>query len=455
MILPSHDKKREAAERICRRLSNEGFRALLAGGCVRDVLLNIPPQDYDIATDARPEDVARLFDRTLDVGAQFGVQVVIESEGAFEVTTFRTDGPYLDGRRPSHVAFADERADAQRRDFTINAMFLDPKTQEIIDYVGGKKDLDAGVIRTVGDPNQRFEEDHLRLLRAIRFAARFGFVIEPTTRDAIKRAASQILHTSAERVRDELIKILTQGNVQRAFELLDETGLIEHILPEVAAMKGVQQPEAFHPEGDVFVHTLRMLDLMNAPTPTLAFGVLLHDAGKPLTQSVTDRIRFNNHAKIGAEIAAHVCERLRLPTRDTQRIAWLVREHMRLSDAPHMRESRLKRFVRQEGFPELLELGRLDCLASHRSLDTIEWLEDYLKQQKPEELRPRPLLTGQDLIALGYTPGPLFSRILQALENAQLEGAVSNPEEAKQYILATWPHERTGGNAAPESGANP
>lgn len=433
------DGRRAAAERICGRLIRAGHRALLAGGCVRDLLLGRTPKDYDIATSARPEEVMQLFEHTIDVGAAYGVLLVVVPEGPFEVATFRIDGPYLDGRRPSRVEFTDEKADAQRRDFTINALFYDLQEDRVIDYVGGQEDLGAKVVRAVGDPRVRFQEDHLRLLRAVRFAARLGYCIEEATAAAVREMANLIRKTSAERVRDELFKILTEGGARRAFELMDDLGLLEAVLPEVARMKGVSQPAEFHPEGDVFTHTLLMLEMLDNPSSTLAMGVLLHDVGKPLTQTVQDRIRFHNHTKVGAELARDICKRLRVSNDDTGRIVWLVAQHMRLADAPEMRESRLKRFVRHEGFSELVELCRLDALASHRSLDTIEWIERYLAQLKPEEVRPKAILTGDDLIAMGYRPGPLFGEILRSIEDAQLEGSLTTPEEARQFVRSRWP----------------
>jgi len=436
------NKRQAAAEQICSTLRRHGFRALLAGGCVRDMLLKTPPRDFDIATNARPFEVAELFERTIDIGAAFGVQVVLLPEGPFEVTTFRKDGPYHDGRHPCSVAFTGEEEDARRRDFTINALFYDPVDRKVLDYVGGLDDLRTGLVRAVGVPRERFEEDHLRLLRAIRFAARLRYAIERETYQAIRESAPRITLTSAERIRDELLKMLTEGGTRRAFEMLDDTGLLHQILPEVSAMKGVAQPPEFHPEGDVFTHTLLMLDLLNHPSAALALGVLLHDAGKPATQTRTDRIRFNDHDKAGAIIAREVCERLRLPRRDTERVVWLVAQHMRFQHIPKMRESKRKRTIRADGFEELKELCRIDCLASHGNLDTVVWVENYQAQLPPESLRPEPLVQGNDLIALGYPPGPLFSKILKHVEDLQLDGRLTTPDEARAFILAHWPRER-------------
>lgn len=428
-----------AAESICAGLHAHGYRALLAGGCVRDLILGVTPKDYDIATSARPQDVAAIFERTIGIGAAFGVQLVLLPEGRFEVTTFRKDGPYEDGRHPSTVTFTDEEEDARRRDFTINALFYDPFNKKVLDYVQGRKDLRDGIVRAVGPPRQRFHEDHLRLLRAIRFAARLGYTIEENTYQAVKDMAPLITTTSAERIRDELLMILTEGGAKRAFELLDKTGLLPHFLPEISAMKGVEQPPQFHPEGDVFTHTLLMLDLLHNPSPTLALGALLHDVAKPVTQTKTDRIRFNDHDKTGAEMARDICQRLRLSRHQTERVVWLVSQHMRFAHLPKMRENKRKRLVRAEGFEELKELCRIDCLASHQKLSTIEWVENYQARMPREVLRPEPLLRGHDLIELGYSPGPLFSKILKKIEDLQLEGQLTGKDEARDFVTNHWP----------------
>jgi poly(A) polymerase len=428
----------QGAREVCNVLRTGGFRALLAGGCVRDKLLGRSPEDFDIAADAHPEDVIALFPKTVAVGASFGVVLVLWKGERYEVATFRADGPYLDGRRPSSVTYTDPEHDAQRRDFTINALFLDPETDQVIDYVGGQQDLEVGVVRAVGDPYRRFEEDHLRLLRAVRFTARFDYELESQTRDAVLALHSKIHGTSAERIRDELVKMLCEGHARRAFELLHETRLLHEVLPEVAAMEGVEQPAAFHPEGDVWTHTLIMLDQLQNPTPTLAMGVLLHDVGKPVTQTFEDRIRFNNHDHVGADMARDICHRLRFSKKDTEQIVWLVDQHMRLATLPDMKESKRRRFVREEGFSELVALGRIDCLGSHGMLDTVDWIEDYRANLKPEQTRPPALVTGNDLITMGYKPGPLFKEILSAVEDAQLEGKLETPEAARAFIRATW-----------------
>jgi len=424
----------QAAVRVQRRLRDAGYRAVLAGGCVRDIILGIEPKDYDIATSATPEEVARLFKKVVSVGVEFGVQLVVMPEGVYEVTTFRKDGTYADGRHPDHIEFVDEYEDAKRRDFTINAMFYDPDTGEIIDYVGGREDLEKQLLRTVGPPRQRFAEDHLRILRAVRFAARLGYTIEPETYDAIKGMSHLVTRTSGERIRDEIFKILTEGGAPRGFELMDETSLLQTLLPEVAAMKGVEQPEAFHPEGDVFVHTMLMLEHLDKPTPALALAALLHDVGKPVTQTFEDRIRFNNHDKVGARMSEDICRRLRTSHETRVKVAWMVENHMRLGVIPDMRESKRKRFIRNPWFPELLELGRLDCIASHGCLDGIYWIEHYIKSLPEEKLKPEPLLRGHDLIEMGLEPGPIFSELLNAVEDAQLEGEISTKDEARRLI---------------------
>ena len=423
---------------VCQVLRDAGHRTLLAGGCVRDLLLGATPKDCDIATSARPEETAKLFHSVIGVGAAFGMQIVTRPAANYEVATFRHDGPYTDGRHPSHVEFLGEEEDARRRDFTINALFYDPETKAIIDYVGGQQDLRDGIVRAVGEPCARFEEDHLRLLRAVRFAARLDFSIETETRDAITKGARSIRQTSPERVCDELTKMLLEGGAKRAFELMDETELLAEVLPEIARMKGVDQPPEYHPEGDVFVHTLLLLDSLRAPSPTLAVGALLHDVGKPVTQTVEGRIRFNLHDKAGVRISEEICGRLRMSNYDTERISWLVGRHMRVAAAPEMRASKLKRLVREEGFTELLELFRLDCIASHNKLGTYEWLKDYAENLQPEETRPARLLTGRDLIAMGYRPGPLFKEILRAVEDAQLEGEIGSSEEARGMVHRRW-----------------
>ena len=431
--------QRAAANRICATLREHGHEALLAGGCVRDTLLGVKPKDYDIATEAKPEEIRKLFSRCIPVGAAYGVELVIEPEGEFEIATFRSDGPYEDGRHPTSVTFTNAEEDAKRRDFTINAMFMDPETDKIIDYVDGQRDLDLRLIRAVGDAETRFQEDHLRLLRAVRFSCQLGFSIETETFSAVKQHASKIEGTSPERIRNELELILTQANPDQGIQLLDDTGLLDVLLPEVSMMKGCEQPPEFHPEGDVFVHTLLCLRQLDRPSFTVAMGTLLHDVGKPLTQTFEDRIRFNSHEKAGAFEAKKICRRLHLSNAESERIVWLVSQHMRVGAAPEMRESKRRRLVREEGFEELMEVFRADCLGSLGNLETYEWLKAYKRESTPEQTRPSRLLTGHDLLALGYPQGPLLKEILSGLEDAQLEEVILNRDSALDYVKYRWP----------------
>lgn len=435
---------RELAEEICRVLAKAGHRAYFVGGCVRDLVLGREPGDYDVATDARPERVQELFPRSLAVGAQFGVIVVYEDSVEVEVATFRSDVGYSDGRHPDRVIYANSpREDVLRRDFTINGLLMDPRTAEVLDFVGGRDDLRAGIIRGIGAPEVRFAEDKLRMVRAVRFAARFGFAIEPITLAAIRKLASQVRQVSAERLRDELTKLLTEGAARRGFELLDETGLLEVLLPEVEKMKGVKQPPEFHPEGDVWTHTLLMVEkLPVGVSSTLAWGALLHDVGKPPTftppSGPEDRIRFDEHVEVGTRMAEEICRRLRFSNDETEQIAALVANHLRFKDVFQMRPSTLKRLVRLPKFDEHMELHRLDCLSSHGSLEAYEFVRRFLAQTPPEQVRPPRLVTGDDLKQLGYTLGPLFKEILQTVEDAQLEGRLGNREEAIAFIRANF-----------------
>jgi poly(A) polymerase len=428
-------KIRGAATEIVRRLRAGGYQAYLVGGCVRDVLMGREPADYDVATDATPEQVLELYPLSLTVGAHFGVVAVPQVDGPIEVATFRSDGRYWDSRHPSEVRYAKTpQEDVRRRDFTINGLLYDPIEDRILDYVNGQADIRGRRIRTIGDPFERFAEDHLRMLRAVRFAARFGFTIDPAAVQAIRQLAHHVQNTSAERVRDEIAKILTEGSPRRGFELLDETRLLPEVLPEIKALQGVAQPAEFHPEGDVWVHTMMMLDGLRSPSPTLALGVLLHDVGKPPTFTVRERIRFDNHVEVGAKMAQEICHRFRLSSRETERVVELVRHHLRFKDFPRMRRSTQLRFLRMEGFDEHLELHRLDCLASHGDLTNYEMARRMLAETPAEQIKPPPLLSGDDLIAHGYKPGPLFKQILQAVEDAQLEGRIQNREQALQLV---------------------
>ena len=437
----------ELANSICEVLRSAGNEALLVGGCVRDLLLGREPADYDVATDATPDEVMALFPDNVAVGAQFGVIVVPRDGLKVEVATFRADAGYSDGRHPDAVVFArTPKEDVQRRDFTINGLLMRNDTGEVLDFVDGQADLRAGIIRAIGEPYRRFQEDKLRLLRAVRFAARFGFTIEPATFDAMRRHAREITQVSAERVRDELTKLLTEGAARRGFELLDETGLLAEVLPEIAAMKGVEQPPQFHPEGDVWIHTRLMLEQLPAGTsPTLAWGVLLHDVGKPATfrsaAETGDRIRFDGHVDVGVRMAQDITRRLRFSNEDAEQIVALVDNHMRFKDVEQMRASTLKRFVRLPRFEEHLELHRLDCLSSHRRLESYGFVTRTLAETPPEQIRPTRLLTGEDLLEMGYQPGPVFSEMLRAVEDAQLEGQLKTKDEAKEYVKHSF--ERT------------
>ncbi|MGB9404310.1 MAG: CCA tRNA nucleotidyltransferase [Candidatus Acidiferrales bacterium] len=431
---------RELADKICRKLREAGHQAYLVGGCVRDLELGREPLDYDVATDAHPGRVQEMFPESQAVGAQFGVILVVEDGAQVEVATFRSDIGYSDGRHPDHVVFAKTaREDVARRDFTINGLLLDPLTREVLDYVGGRADLRAGIIRAIGDPETRFREDKLRMVRAVRFAARFGFSIEPATFAAIQKLAPEIHVVSAERLRDELTKILIEGAARRGFELLDDTGLLAQVLPEIARMKGVEQPPQFHPEGDVWIHTRLMLEMLPAGAScAIAWGVLLHDVGKPPTFTPQagpgTRIRFDGHVDVGTRIAEDICRRLRFPNSDTEQVAALVANHLRFKDVPEMRPSTLKRFVRLPHFDEHLELHRLDCLSSHRQLEIYDFVRRFLAETPPEEVRPSRLITGDDLKAFGLIPGPEFKDILRSVEDAQLEGRIQTRDAALDFV---------------------
>jgi putative nucleotidyltransferase with HDIG domain len=429
----------ELARKIVTTLKSSGHQAYFVGGCVRDLLLGEQPKDYDIATDARPDQITALFLNSGLVGAHFGVVLVREQAVQVEVATFRSDHAYVDGRHPVAVSFeTGPRQDVLRRDFTINALLLDPDRNEILDFVGGRDDLRNRIIRAIGDPDARFREDHLRMLRAVRFAARLDYRIEQATLDAIRRLHGLILVVSAERVRDELVRILTEGGARRGFELLDQTGLLSGLLPEIAAMKGVAQPPEYHPEGDVWTHTLMLLENLRNPSPTLALGALLHDVGKPPTFRVANRIRFDGHVEKGVEMAEAILSRLRFSSEEIRQVTALVANHMRFKDAPQMKVSTLKRFLRLENFPEHLELHRLDCVSSHGHLENYELVRRSMQELPEDQLKPKPLLTGADLIAAGYRPGPAFIRILAAVEDAQLESKIQNREDAMAFVCAQF-----------------
>jgi poly(A) polymerase len=430
-----------AARSIVERLRTKGFEALYAGGCVRDRLLGLEPHDYDIATSARPDEVEALFPRTVPVGAQFGVILVLEGGAEIQVATFRGDGAYHDGRHPESVHYTDAEGDARRRDFTINGLFFDPTEDNVLDYVGGRDDLQKHLIRAIGNPSERFAEDKLRLLRAIRFATTLGFSIDPGTWSALLEWAPEIHAVSAERIRDELCKILLSPNRLRGFDLLDQSGLLRMVLPEMEPLKGCDQPPDFHPEGDVFVHTRLMLSLLPEKVSLpLVLSVLFHDLGKPSTRIVdeTGRIRFNGHEGVSAEISHRIMQRLRFPNEVIDAVIPAVRLHMSFKDVPNMRVSTLKRMMARPTFEDELELHRVDCLGSHGMLDNHAMLIAKREEFSHQPLIPLPLINGDDLISLGWKPGKQFSQVLQALQTRQLEGTLSSREEALSWIASEY-----------------
>src|SRR5437868_11725555 len=443
---------KDVAISIVRSLQEAGYQAYFVGGCVRDVILGREPADYDVATDATPDQVMQIFPETYAVGAKFGVVLVpapfhnANENEVVEVATFRSDVGYSDGRHPDQVRYSkDPREDVERRDFTVNGLLLDPIKDEVLDFVGGRKDLESHIIRAIGEPERRFAEDKLRMLRAVRFAARFGYATEPATFAAIQKLAPQIHQVSRERVRDELTKMLTEGQAHQALLLLDQTGLLREVLPEISAMKGVEQPPQFHPEGDVFVHTLLLLEKLPQPCPaTLAWGALLHDVGKPATFRVApDRIRFDGHVDVGVKMAEEICRRLRFSNDDTEQILALIANHMRFAQVQQMKNSTFKRFVRMSRFAEHLELHRLDCQASHGDLTSYKFTRQKMASMPPEAIRPAPLVSGDDLIAAGYQPGPRFKQILSTVEDAQLEGRLQSKESAMKLVRQEFPRDGT------------
>ena len=445
-VLQDEGRARAAATAIVKTLRDAGFQAYFAGGCVRDLLLGRMPADYDVATSARPDAVLAMFPKTFAVGAHFGVVLVVSDGDGSEVMTEvatsrrRNDGAYSDGRHPDAVRFSESaEEDVQRRDFTINGMLLDPLRDDggaVLDFVGGRADLDAKVVRAIGDPLRRFEEDKLRMLRAVRFAARFGFAIEPATLAAIQKLAPKIEQVSRERIREELTKMLTEGKAADAFRLLDTSGLLVQVLPEIARMKGVAQPPEFHPEGDVWVHTLLLLEKLEPGcSPTLAWGTLLHDVGKPPTYTEgPDRIRFNGHAEVGTRMAEAILKRLRFSNEECEQIALLVKHHMRFGNVMEMKESTLKRFFRLPHFEEHLALHRMDCMSSHGLLRLYDYAKERYERMPAEQVRPVLLVTGADLIAEGYAPGPRFKEMLAAAEDAQLEGLIATKDEGLTLV---------------------
>ncbi len=429
---------RKAALQIVHILHANGYEALFAGGCVRDKLLGHIPQDYDIATSAPPAKVERLFDQTVAVGKAFGIIRVRYQGYEIEVATFRNEGPYLDGRRPSFVQFATAREDAERRDFTVNGLFYDPIRRIVLDFVGGKSDLRRQILQAIGDPRKRFQEDHLRLLRCIRLVAQLDFRIEPKTWKALVSMASKIRSVSAERVRDELNKLLIAPHVTKGLRLMSRSGLMRWLLPEIETMRGISQPRAFHPEGDVFTHTLHVIAHLHQPTPRLAWAALLHDVGKPPTfeKSLVRgriRIRFPSHARVGTKLADRILRRLRFSNADREAILQMVANHMTFKDVKSMRPATLKRLLARPTFDEELVLHRADCMASHGKLDNVNFLRRRRRELSEEEIHPKRLVNGNDLIAMGLKPGPIFGKILSAVEEAQLEGRLQNRHQALDF----------------------
>ena len=443
IVLLPMSQQEEQARTIVQTLRQHGHTAYFAGGCVRDRLLGVQAKDFDIATDARTAEIWKIFPQTIPVGAQFGVVLVVLEGVPYEVATFRADGAYRDGRHPVAVRFSTAREDALRRDFTINGMFFDPLTDTVIDYVGGQADLHNRIIRAIGEPAARFHEDRIRLLRAVRFAARLGFSIEPETWRAVRQLASTLTDMAWERIGDEVVKTLTEGSARPAVGLLAESGLLENILPEIMALRGVAQSPDFHPEGDVFVHTLlvlKQLDALHQPSETLALGALLHDVAKPRCRGQKgERVTFYGHCEQGADMAVDICQRLKRSRATWERVAFLVKNHLRLRDAPRMRPARLKRFLRQAGIAELLELARLDALGSNGDLEAYAFCRRQLSELGPEALSPPRLVSGRDLIQLGFQPGPRFATILNAVEEAQLEGRLRSRPAALAWVQQHWP----------------
>ena len=434
---PAAHGYRLAAE-IVGKLRAAGHLAYFAGGCVRDMLRGSEAKDYDIATSALPAEVQRLFPRTVAVGAHFGVICVLEEARQFEVATFRSDGAYLDGRHPKEVTFSSPQEDAERRDFTVNGMFYDPIAGEVIDFVGGRADLDRKLLRAIGDAASRFREDRLRMLRAIRFATVLGFEIDPGTWEALQTLAPEIHAVSAERIREELVRIFLSPNRLRGLDLLDQSGLLGQIIPEMLPLKGCEQPPQFHPEGDVWVHTRAMIGLLPEEVSVpLVFAVLLHDIGKPPTYSLDPaegRIRFNAHDKVGAGMTRAIMERLRFSRDEIEATVEAVDQHMVFKDVQRMRVARLKRFMARPGFEEEMELHRVDCQSSHAMLDNYDFLRGKQEEFANEPLIPPPLINGGDLIALGWKPGPKFKEVLDAVQTRQLEGTLTSHEEALAWV---------------------
>lgn len=433
------------ARELVLELRNAGHKAFCVGGCARDTLLGIEPKEYDITTSATPEEVSEIFPHTVPIGVSFGVILVITGKYQFEVATFRKDQYYSDGRHPDSVIYSSkEQEDVLRRDFTINGMLYDPVTEEVIDYVGGIEDLNKRIVQTIGDPYERFNEDKLRMMRAIRFSSRYNFELDPETFNAIQKLAPEITQVSRERIRDEITKIISQNNPGHGLKMLSASGLLKYILPDVEIMHGVEQPPEFHPEGDVFIHTCLVLDKLyenqgGTVSPELAMGALLHDVGKPPTFSISDRIRFNGHDKLGADMSKKICRDLKFSNKQIELIYELIRDHLKFKDVFKMKKSTLKRFIGMPHFEEHMALHLADCQASHGLTAAYEFVMEKFNEFEEEEIKPPPLMTGRDLIREGYKPGPLFSEILNFVEEAQLEGDITSTEEAREAVLEKYP----------------
>ena len=447
--MPEEHRDKENSNRIhaaeiVRKLKTSGYEAYFVGGCVRDFILGFVSSDYDIVTSARPNEITSLFPNTIAIGAKFGVIAIIVENHLYEVATFRGDDVYEDGRHPSRIHFSSAREDVFRRDFTINGLLMDPDSNKIIDYVDGRSDINNKIIRTIGDPEKRFNEDYLRMLRAVRFASNLDFIIEPATQRAIKKNAEKIKQISAERLREEIGKILTRGGARHGFKLMADTGILKAILPEVDKLKGVEQPPRFHPEGDVWQHTLNMLDLLPQSGETnenicLAWSVLLHDIGKAVTRTEDDNgVHFYGHVQQGEIIADDIMQQLKFSNAQKETVLNLIHHHMVFMNVQKMRPARLKRFLRMPDFDLHLELHRLDCLASHGILDNYEFCRDQLRSLNQIDLHPPRLLTGDDLIIMGFAPGKIIGKILTALEEEQLEGKIRTTEEARDYVRVNW-----------------
>lgn len=444
-LKPFSSELLDTAKEVVSELRNAGHKAYCVGGCVRDTLLKIAPKEYDITSSATPEEVSKIFPHTVPIGVTFGVILVIIGQYKFEVATFRKDLSYSDGRHPDSVTYSTlEQEDVLRRDFTINGMLYDPIEEEVIDHVGGIDDLENKIIRTIGDPYERFNEDKLRMMRAVRFNSRYNFELDLNTFQAIEKLAPEITQVSSERIRDEIIKIITQKNPGHGLKMLSECGLLKYVLSDVEIMNGVEQPPQFHPEGDVFIHTCLVLDKLfqnedGVVSPELAMGALLHDVGKPPTFSVSDRIRFNGHDKLGAEMSKKICRDLKLSNKQIEIIYSLIREHLKFKDVSKMKKSTLKRFIGMPHFEEHMALHLADCQASHGITDAYDFIMEKFSEFEEEEIKPAPLLSGKELIEMGYKPGPLFSEILNFVEEAQLEGEIEDVEDARKIVSQEYP----------------